>query len=88
MKSSSHFTISGSGNFGGSVDKTTEMLMDITGDGLPDYVKSADKQNYFKARINIGDGFAESPLMIYKPNWSDADMTNTPSNESLRSTLD
>ncbi|VDA99910.1 hypothetical protein S1OALGB6SA_984, partial [Olavius algarvensis spirochete endosymbiont] len=63
-------------NLQGSVDKTTEMLMDITGDGLPDYVKSVDGQNYLVVHTNMGDRFATIPLKIHKPDWDDGDLVD------------
>jgi len=70
--------LSASANFDlrGSVDKTTEMLLDITGDGLPDYVKSADGQDYFEVYVNTGDVIAATPLRIYKPAWNNSELVN------------
>ena len=69
--------------FGSSVTKTNARLMDINGDGLPDHVVKKPSENYFRVKVNTGEGFAPATLFIYRPSWA------TPGNleEAIRKDL-
>jgi RHS repeat-associated protein len=48
-----------------SINATNEALVDVTGDGLPDYVHKANTGNDFVVRVNRGYGFA--PARTWHP---------------------
>jgi RHS repeat-associated protein len=55
-----------------SLTATNEALVDVTGDGLPDYVYKGNRDDEFHVRVNQGYGFA--PPRAWRPEaaWHDA----------------
>nr|WP_228530548.1 MULTISPECIES: toxin TcdB middle/N-terminal domain-containing protein [Myxococcaceae] len=45
-------------NWSSSLSGTQVVLMDVTGDGLPDYVRKSSGENAFHVKVNLGYAFA------------------------------
>ena len=60
-----------------NASRTSSSLMDINGDGLPDYVTKDNLNDYFTVYVNTGIRFAPAPLKIYRPDWNLGDLANS-----------
>jgi RHS repeat-associated protein len=49
-------------NFESTLGSTSVELIDVTGDGLPDYVKKSAGDNFFTVRVNTGFGFGPEQI--------------------------
>jgi len=55
-------------NWASSLNGTQVVLTDVTGDGLPDYVRKDSGENAFRVMVNLGYGFSpEQPWRV--PDW-------------------
>ncbi|MBI3184179.1 MAG: hypothetical protein HYZ28_18760 [Myxococcales bacterium] len=58
-------------NFETSLSKTPVDLIDLTGDGLPDYVKKGTSDASFLVQVNLGHGFS-TPIAFAAPAWTES----------------
>ena len=66
--------VGGSINYSVSVMETNSMLIDMTGNGLPDMVRAEGGRIFI--RFNLGSRFVEEEASFYMHGWNDSNMSN------------
>jgi len=73
-------------NASSSSNQSTAMLLDVNGDGLPDYVtKNIASSDYIEVGFNTGTGFL-APVKVFLPGWSTPGAVNSDISERTAAT--